>query len=290
DVSVAIFAATVVTVMVFLPLGLTGGIIGEFFLPFGLAVTYALAASFIVAITIVPVVAYLLLDKSEIAEEHDSWLERLYVPSLRLAPNKNSHRLAVLGIAFVSLIIGGVLFGTRPVAFLPSFGEPQISVNVEMPAGTKLIDTNARVEQLEQWIETSVPEGVTSRVQVTVGGGGLSLESFFVGGGSVSENLASITLIVEDSSQLDALTQQVRERAEEIFGEGNVTVSAASLSEQGFGGFALVLSGPQEDLIAVNQSVIDTLNNVPGLANATSNLLLVGEASDDAPTTYIRID
>ncbi|HLU10700.1 MAG TPA: efflux RND transporter permease subunit, partial [Oceanobacillus sp.] len=196
----------------------------------------------------------------------------------------------VLGIAFVSLIIGGVLFGTRPVAFLPSFGEPQISVNVEMPAGTKIIDTNARVEQLEQWIETSVPEGVISRVQVTVGGGGLSLESFFVGGGSVSENLASITLIVEDSSQLDALTQQVREQAEAIFGEGNVTVSAASLSEQGFGGFALVLSGPQEDLIAVNQSVIDTLNNVPGLANATSNLLLVGEASDDAPTTYIRID
>src|SRR5438046_6078573 len=38
DVSVAIFAATGVAVVVFLPLGLTGGLIGEFFLPFGLAV------------------------------------------------------------------------------------------------------------------------------------------------------------------------------------------------------------------------------------------------------------
>jgi multidrug efflux pump subunit AcrB len=290
DVSVAIFAATVVTVVVFLPLGLTGGIIGEFFLPFGLAVTYALASSFVVAITVVPVVAYILLDKSEISSDHDSWLERLYVPSLRWALGKNSHRLAVLGIAFVSLIIGGILFGTRPVAFLPSFGEPQIGIAVEMPVGTKVVDTNARVEQLEQWIETSVPEGEISRVQVTVGGGGMTLESFFVGGESVTENLASITLIVEDSSRLDALTQEVREQAEAIFGEENVTVSAASLSEQGFGGFALVLSGPQEDLIAANQSVIDTLNNVPGLANATSNLLLVGEASADAPTSYIRID
>ena len=58
DVSVAIFAATVITVVVFLPLGLTGGIIGQFFLPFGLAVTYALLSSFVVAITVVPVVAY----------------------------------------------------------------------------------------------------------------------------------------------------------------------------------------------------------------------------------------
>ena len=290
DVSVAIFAATVVTVVVFLPLGLTGGIIGEFFLPFGLAVTYALLSSFVVAITVVPVVAYLLLDKSEISGEHDSWLERLYVPSLRWALSTRSHRFTVLGVAFVSLMIGGALFATRPVAFLPSFGEPQIGIAVEMPVGTKIIDTNARVEQLEQWIETSVPEGEISRVQTTVGGGGMSLESFFVGGESVTENLASITLIVEASSRLDALTQEVREQAEAIFGEGNVTVSAASLSEQGFGGFALVLSGPQEDLVSVNQSVIDTLNQVPGLANATSNLLLVGEASEEGPTTYIRID
>ncbi|MFN8376462.1 MAG: efflux RND transporter permease subunit, partial [Anaerolineae bacterium] len=55
DVCIAIFAATVITVVVFLPLGLTGGLISEFFLPFGLAVTYSLMASFIVAITVVPV-------------------------------------------------------------------------------------------------------------------------------------------------------------------------------------------------------------------------------------------
>ncbi|MCA9907077.1 MAG: efflux RND transporter permease subunit, partial [Anaerolineae bacterium] len=62
DVSMAIFVATLVTVVVFLPLGLTGGLIGAFFLPFGLAVTYSLIASFIVAITVVPLLAYLLLD------------------------------------------------------------------------------------------------------------------------------------------------------------------------------------------------------------------------------------
>ncbi|MCA9913597.1 MAG: efflux RND transporter permease subunit, partial [Anaerolineae bacterium] len=46
DVSVAIFSATSIAVVVFLPLGLTGGITAEFFLPFGLAVTYTLLSSF----------------------------------------------------------------------------------------------------------------------------------------------------------------------------------------------------------------------------------------------------
>jgi multidrug efflux pump subunit AcrB len=292
DVSVAIFAATVITVVVFLPLGLTGGIIGEFFLPFGLAVTYALLSSFVVAITIVPVVAYLLLNKSEVAGEHNSGLERLYLPALRWSLNKPSHRLFVLGIAFVSLIIGGALFASRPQAFLPSFGEPQISVTLSMPPGTKLVETNALVEQFEHWIQESLPEDEVSAVQSTVGSSGNSIESLILGSSSVDESTAAVTIAIEDQSHLDRLTQEVRDQAEQIFSEGDVTVSGASLSEQGFGGFALVLSGPQQDLVAINQRIIDTLNNVPGLANASSSLASLGGETDqsEAPTSIIRID
>lgn len=289
DVSVAIFAATVITVVVFLPLGLTGGIIGEFFLPFGLAVTYALLASFIVAITVVPVVAYLLLDPSEMpAESHEGWLERLYLPALRWALAKGSHRAAVLGVAVLSLVIGGALFASRPQAFLPDFGEPQIAVAVSLPAGTRILDTNAQVEQLETYLRDDVPEGEITRVQTIVGSSGFNFENLLLGQNSVDENIASVTLAVEDAGRLDALAGEIRERGGQIFGEGNVSVSAASLSEQGFGGFALVLSGSQADLEAINQQVIDTLNNVEGLANVSSNL--AAETSSDAPPTYIRID
>lgn len=290
DVSVAIFAATIVTVVVFLPLGLTGGIIGELFLPFGLAVTYALMSSFIVAITVVPITAYLLLDKREISGEHEGFLERLYVPALRWALSKPAHRFAVLAVAAISLVIGGALFASRPMAFLPSFGEPQISVAVEMPSGTKMIETNALVEQLEQWVNASLPEGQVNRVQTLVGSSGASLESMFLGGSSVSENVASVLLSVEDQSQLDSITAEVRQQAQQIFGRENVVVSGASLTEQGFGGFSLVLAGPQEDLLAVNQRVIDTLNEVPGLANASSSLALLGDAASGAQTSYIRIN
>ncbi len=291
DVSVAIFAATVITVVVFLPLGLTGGIIGEFFLPFGLAVTYALLSSFVVAITVVPVLAYLLLDEREISGEHESWLERLYRPALHWSLDKPSHRVIVLIAAAVTFVFGMVLFASRPQAFLPSFGEPQISVSINLPSGTKITDTNALVEQFENVLRTDLPQGELGTVQTTIGSGG-GIESMILGSSSISENVAQVTIAVESQSQLDELTGIIRGKAEDIFGLDNVQVSAASLSEQGFGGFALVLSGPQEELQAINDDVIATLNKVEGLTNVSSNLssAMTAGSGNQAPVTYIRID
>lgn len=291
DVSVAIFAATVITVVVFLPLGLTGGIIGEFFLPFGLAVTYSLLASFVVAITVVPVMAWLLLDRKDIVEEESGILERLYMPALRWALKTPLNRALVLLIAFGSLVFGLLLFAGRPQAFLPAFGEPQIGVAVSLPPGTTLIETNALAAEFEAFIADELPDGEVSSVQTIIGSSGFNFQNLLLGNSGVTENVASITLGVEDPERLDALTGEVRTGAERIFGDGNVTVSAASLSEQGFGGFALVVSGPQADLEAINEPIIAALNAVPGLTNVSSNLGgLTGATGSDAPTTFIRID
>ena len=291
DVSVAIFAATVITVVVFLPLGLTGGIIGEFFLPFGLAVTYALLSSFVVAITVVPVLAYLLLDEREISGEHESWLERLYLPALHWSLDQPSHRVIVLVAAVVTFVFGMMLFANRPQAFLPALGEPQISVSINLPNGTKIVDTNALVEQFENVLRTDLPQGELGTVQTTIGSGG-GLEDMILGNSSISENVAQVTIAVESQSQLDELAGIIRTKAVAIFGADNVQVSAASLSEQGFGGFALVLSGPQEELQAINDDVIATLNKVEGLTNVSSNLssAMTAGSGDQAPVTYIRID
>jgi len=291
DVSVAIFAATVITVVVFLPLGLTGGIISEFFLPFGLAVTYALLSSFVVAITVVPVMAYLFIGTEEAVEEaHEGALERLYVPTLKWALGGTINKLVVLAVAFLSFVIGMALFASRPTTFLPGLGEPQISVSVNMPGSTKIVETNTKVLELENWIRENNGDGDLGTIQTTIGSGGASLQSLIGGGGGVSENIAAITIGVESQSELDSWAGRIRTEAERIFGADNVTVSAASLSDQGFGGFELVLSGPEADLRTANQMVIDTLNTIPGITNATSDLAAVGGGGEGAPQTFIRID
>jgi multidrug efflux pump subunit AcrB len=292
DVSVAIFAATVITVVVFLPLGLTGGLVSEFFLPFGLAVTYALLASFIVAITVVPVMAYLFIHADEVPHSHSGWLERAYLPVLRWALSSGRNGAFVLAMAFLSLVLGGLLFATRPVTFLPGFGEPQITVAVELPAGTKILETNRMVTQLEEFVRNAIPAEELSTVQTIVGGGGPSIETLLGIGGSVSENIANITIAIRSQESLDSRAQQIRSEAEAIFGEEHVTVSAASLSDQGFGGFDLVVSGPREELMALDARILETLSGIPGVTNVTSNLAQLGGAAADAdaPATYLRVN
>ncbi len=291
DVSVAIFAATVITVVVFIPLGLTGGIIGEFFLPFGLAVTYSLMASFLVAITVVPVLVFLFVRQEDLSEDEGHGLpERIYLPVLGWALANRRNQFIVLGVAFATMIFGFVLFATRPAAFLPDFGEPQISVAVSMPAGTKIMDTNARVEQLETYLQDNIPAEDLDAVETIVGSGGLSLETL-LGTSGISENQAEVTIAIASQSDLDRYAQQIRGEAEQIFGPENVTVSAASVVAQGFGSFSLVLSGPQETLAAIDPEVTDVLNKLDGLTNVSSTLSLVGGAtSDDGPVTYLRVD
>jgi multidrug efflux pump subunit AcrB len=304
DVSLAIFAATVTTVVVFLPIGLFGGIIGAFFLPFGLAVTYALSASFVVAITVVPLLAYLFIDKATLPEAHESRMERGY---RRIIAWALDHRWAVLGIATVAFVAGVFLLTQLPAAFLPSFGEPTVTISVNLPQAidgepTTIAVTDAKVRRMENYLETL--SGVKT-IRTSVGGGGQ--EAMILGSSTINENQATISVTVNSQGTLDSLTPIVRSQAELIFDDlnhdgqpdpdqANVKVSSASLSEQGFGGFAVVVSGDPKnpptfaELQRYDPLIISTLSGIKGLTNVESSLAQVAGASGDTSQTYMRID
>ena len=66
---IPIMSSTIVTIAVFLPLGLVKGMIGEMFLPFALTIVFALLASLLVAVTIVPMLAHSLFKKESMREK-----------------------------------------------------------------------------------------------------------------------------------------------------------------------------------------------------------------------------
>ncbi len=324
DVSAAIFTATLIAVVVFLPLGLTGGLIGAFFLPFGLAVTYALIGSFIVAVTVVPVLAFMFLSIEDMPEEGDIWVADYYLPVLRWALSSKISKAIVLGLAVLSFFFAMYLFSQRPFAFLPNFGEPQIQVNVTMPPGTSIITTDTLVRELEAYLtnpDNIDPEKLKT-IQVTVGGGGANFESLLTGN-SVDESRANIIIGLDVSQEeLAIFEEQIDLEAKRIFNtcpeselEGreqfavaevdgkpdivcadgtprtnNVETSAASVADGGFGGFALVVSGPVT--AEMNDAIIDTLNSIDGISKAESNFVpLDATAGDsDTPPTYIRVN
>ena len=303
DVSVAIFAATVTTVVVFLPIGLFGGVIGAFFLPFGLAVTYALLASFVVAITIVPLFAFLFINKSSLPEVHESRMESGYRKVIQWALD---HRWAVIGIATVVFFAGMFILANRPSAFLPSFGEPTINVVVSLPSeidGTPITiaTTDAKVRRLEQFIVGL--DGVHI-ARTTVGDTG---QGNFFGPATITESAATLTISTETQGDLERLTPLIRREAERIFndlngdgasddGQNNAIVSGSATAEQGFGGLSILVSGDPDhppalaELKEYDETIIAALESINGITNVESSLSLVTNNGGDVSQTYIRVN
>jgi multidrug efflux pump subunit AcrB len=263
DVSIAILASTVTTVVVFLPIGLLGGIVGQFFLPFAVAVTYALISSFIVAVTVIPVLAFMFIRREDLPEEKETTIQRRYTPILQWVLD---HRLVTLIVAGVLFVGSMALMNTLPKAFLPDFGDVEITASVSLPEGTTMAETSDQVAKFETAL-TSLPGTGTVTSEIGSSGGFQSL----LLGTTIDQRAASIRVGVENLEDVDRFVSEVRSTAEEAFGKENVTVSAGSLASSGFGGLALVLSGDPDELAALNEEVLAALNNVEGLANASSN-------------------
>ncbi len=94
EVAVAITSSTLTTVAVFLPIGLVSGAIGKLMLPMVLAVVYSILSSLIVALTVVPLMAFLLLKKTKHRKPSSS---PRYVATLKWAL---SHKFIILLTAF----------------------------------------------------------------------------------------------------------------------------------------------------------------------------------------------
>ena len=291
DVSVAIFSATSIAVLVFLPLGLTGGLIAEFFLPFGVAVTYTLLSSFVVAITVVPALAYTIISAEHMPEEEETWMQRIYVPILEWVLSSGIRRWGLIILALLSVGLSGYLFGQRPASFLPDMGEPEISISIEMPEGTGIIETNERVVQVENLIAEVIPADDLSTIRTTVGSGGLGLETLF-GGGGVSENVASISISVENSDNIPLYEDELAEKMTTLVtsDEEVIGVASGTMSSEGFGGFELVVSGSDQSVLEeYDAEIIVALESLPELSEVSSTLTASGGAGGEGAQTYIRV-
>ncbi len=140
EIRPAMVFATMIIVVVFVPLMLLGGIEGRFFRPLGIAFVVSLLASLVVALTVTPALCRLLLSAEPSAREaRDGFLVRglkgLYEPLLRLALRWRRLMLGAAAVATVLALWLGSTFGT---SFLPEFNEGTFTVGLFAPPGTSL--------------------------------------------------------------------------------------------------------------------------------------------------------
>ncbi|WP_028543807.1 efflux RND transporter permease subunit [Paenibacillus taiwanensis] len=164
-----IFSSTIVTIAVFLPLGLVQGMIGEMFLPFALTIVFALLASLLVAITIVPMMAHSLFkkgvkSKQHAHEEHPSRLSRSYKKVLNWSLN---HKVITSIVAVLLLVGSFALVPYVGVSFLPSQSEKMVIATYSPEPGQTLSDVTKTAEQADQFFRKR--NGVET-VQYSLGG------------------------------------------------------------------------------------------------------------------------
>jgi len=160
EVRSAIVYATVIIVLVFVPLFVLPGIEGRLFTPLGIAYIVSILASMIVSVTVTPVMAFYMLPRMKEMGHGDSplvvILKRWDAKLLQWSFGHARTLLLAASVA-VATAVASIPFFDR--AFLPPFNEGTLTVNVILNPGTSLAESN-RIGTLAEQLVAQVPEVV----------------------------------------------------------------------------------------------------------------------------------
>ena len=160
EVRSAILYATVIIVLVFLPLFALPGLEGKLFVPLGIAFIISTLASLLVSVTITPVLSYYLLPRMKNLDHGDTkvlaWLKRGYKSSLQLVLEKPRVAVASAGAA---VLLAATAVPFFPTTFLPPFNEGTLLVGLRLNPGVTLTESSSLARQAEVLVR-QVPEVV----------------------------------------------------------------------------------------------------------------------------------
>ena len=269
EVGPAIFASTMTTVVVFVPLGFIEGLVGAFFLPFALTVSFALVASLLVALTAVPVLGAFLLRPGDLPEGagdegdipmQETWLQRTYLVILKWALG---HRIVTLAAAIIITVGSLGLLANIPINLFGGSGDRYLQIQLSLPPGSGVERTVEAVAELESRVDE-----LSDVYSVSIGGGD------FTGPGG-EENLA---VGLQQASFFVRLSKDAPEGiAETLRGEFEKPGQTLRISEISdgppTGGIEIFVTGPDyDDIAAVTEELADSIATIEGVVNLDSNV------------------
>lgn len=250
QVSGAIFASTLTTVCVFLPIVFTQGISRQLFTDMGLTIAYSLLASLVVALTLVPAMSSRLLTKP--AREPGRAFRavlRGYETALRFTLR---HKLAVCLSALGLLCFSVVSIFWMGTAFIPATQTTQMTATIEMPQGTTTQErremTDAvlkKIQAIEDVQTVGAMEGGASSVMM--GSMGASASS---SGSSNSSSYMLYLVLKEDKTLTNAqIANRILEDTKGMDCTVEVSESSMDMSAMGGQGIQIILKGEDLDVL-----------------------------------------
>ena len=209
----SIFYATAIIILVFLPLFSLAGFEGRMFAPLAFAYIFSIAASLLVALTVTPVLCYWMLGR--FTRTQDTGDSRLVAFSKRRYRKVLGWALArpleVIAVSVLLLVTSIALLPLTGREFLPPFNEGAVNINVTLPPGTSLEESN-RVGNLVEGVLHEIPEVVSTTRRT-----GRAEHDEHAAGVNASE--LEVVMLASDRSQF-AIMDEIREKLAPIPGVG----------------------------------------------------------------------
>lgn len=263
QVAGAIFASTLTTICVFLPIVFTQGISRELFTDMGLTIAYSLLASLIVALTLVPAMGSTMLRKTN--EKKHRWFEGFTNGYEKVLRFSLKHKIVVIAGVVVLLAFAAFEAVNMGTSFMPAMDSPQMMATLEMPKestkqeGYEMTDeVMSRIRDLDD-VETV---GAIS--------GGMSMTS------SSSSNTYSFYILLKENGRTHSNAQMadlITGATQDLDCELSVSASTMDMSALGGSGISLEIKGTDLDTLnSISQDVVEMLNSIEGTTEVTGGI------------------
>ncbi|QTN29402.1 efflux RND transporter permease subunit [Rhodoferax sp. AJA081-3] len=284
EVRSGILYATVIIVLVFLPLFALPGMEGRLFVPLGIAFIVSTLASLLVSVTVTPVLAYYLLPSMRALDHGDTrllaWLKRGYQSSLQRVLLAPKAALVASGVAVLLAVVAVPFFAKT---FLPPFNEGTLLIGLRLNPGVTLAETSALAQQAEKLVR-QVPEVTyvgrrSGRAELDEHAEGVHVSELDVGLKPASELTRS----------MDAISTDIRARLVNLPASIAIGQPISHRIDHMLSGvrsqIAIKIFGDDLDTLRGQADVLRSkLANVPGLAD------LEIEKQVLAPQIKVRVD
>ena len=273
----AVTASTLTTVCVFVPIVFVEGLTKQLFTDLALTMTYALMASLIISLTLVPAMATGMLKKDRPVKEtrFGGAMMKAYRKSvawsLRFKP-------VVLVLAAGLLVVSGWLSLKKGFIFMPTMDSPMVTVSVTMPENADMEQASALADDLLGRIaEVDGIETVGAMMEANTGlTAGLSTTDF---------NVTIYITLESDTMSGSVVAKQIEDRCADM--ECTVSATSAMMDMTMLTGAGVSVNVYADDMETLKNAAVQTgelLERLEGVASVTNGL------EDAAPALHVAID
>ena len=274
QVSGAIIAASLTTASLFVPIIFTAGLTRQIFQDFGLTIAYALLASLVIALTVVPAASSVMLKNIKKTQEGRFFIKFVdgYEAVLRFALRFKWIVLVASAVAFVFSIWA---IGRQGMELFPAMDTPQINVTAEMPEGSTFEETIVVAEELSARVLTIRD---VETVGVSIGGGGMmGMMAGAMGFGDMGGMMGggtsiSMYIILEENRTItmDELNAQLRVIIDDLGLYADIGGGADMMAMMTGAQISIRVEGMElDDIRDTAIALAEIVNSVPGTLNVT---------------------